>query len=279
MPKAIVDRVKGLLYSLDIRPSSGKILAAVSGGKDSVAMLHILYELGYDVIPFHIKLSDHEAHRERASVVEKLSKLLGLRPVIVELKDYLGFDILEVAELDSQRRVCSDCGIAKRRIMNRYAVENEIPYIATGHTLEDTLLFLTKNLLSGSLDLVPKVKPLRRGVPGIMAAKIKPLFYISERETRKYVEDHFLPVAKLKCPFEKSDDKRFKFKALLREFESLFHGGMKSLAKHAIKFIKSCSQDEEKVLNRCKLCGGPTTPDREICTFCSLKLRLESKRK
>ena len=207
---ALVDRVRGLLYSLGIRPGDKTILAAVSGGKDSVAMLHALATLGYDVIPFHIQLSDHEAHLERVEVVEKLSRRLGLEPVIVRLKDYLGFDIFEVAELDSQRRVCANCGIAKRWIMNRYAVDHGIPIIATGHTLEDSVMFLIKNLMSGALDLVPKVKPYREGVPGVMAARLKPLFYISEKETAEYVKKNYLPVVTKKCPFEKSDAKRFK---------------------------------------------------------------------
>ncbi len=274
----IVDRVRGLLYSLDIRPGEKTILAAVSGGKDSVAMLHILATLGYDVIPFHILLSEHESHLERAETVKKVSKLLGLEPVIVRLKDYLGFDILEVAELDNSRRVCSDCGIAKRRIMNRYAIEHGIPIIATGHTLEDSLMFFIKNLMSGHIELVPKVKPYREGVPGIMAAKLKPLFYISERETAEYVKRNYLPVAKKRCPFEKTDAKRFALKELMRKFDELYAGGLKGLVKGMIRFIKTyCPQEREEVLNRCKICGGPTSPDREICTFCALKRRLEEK--
>jgi tRNA(Ile)-lysidine synthase len=75
----VLSQVKKIIVEYDLVSSEEKILVAVSGGADSVALLYALFDLGYQLEIAHF---DHQTRqgqsKKDAEFVAQLAKKLGL---------------------------------------------------------------------------------------------------------------------------------------------------------------------------------------------------------
>ncbi len=75
----LLSNVRKIIEEYDLVSSDEKILVAVSGGADSVALLYSLFELGYSVEIAHV---DHQTRqgqsKKDAEFVSQLAKKLGV---------------------------------------------------------------------------------------------------------------------------------------------------------------------------------------------------------
>ncbi len=235
-----------------------RILAAVSGGKDSVAMISALTELGYkaDVLYIDLGIGTYSEESERS--VFNLAKQLGVDIHIVRLRDY-GFTIDDVSRR-SIRKTCSACGVSKRYIMNRFARENRYDVIATGHTVEDVASFYLKNVAGGSKLWVEKLAPRNEPFDAKIVARAKPLFEMSEKENLIYVLLRQLPFTALECPHSPSPD----WKEIVYEIERRKPGFTKNFVRGLIS-----PREEFGEIKYCCICGEVT--NAEICSFCRIR--------
>ena len=235
-----------------------KILAAVSGGKDSAVMSTILKLLDFDLELLHINLGidDYSKNSERYSRL--LAEFLDLNLHIIELENY-GFTISAVYKKNS-KRACSACGIAKRYIMNKFARENSFDVVATGHTVEDVVSLYIKNMASGSKAWSEKLLPRNEPFDPKIIAKAKPLFFGSEKENLVFAIVNKIPFLIGNCPYAPNPI----WKEILYNIELKKPGFTRNFARAII------SKDERlKVVNYCKECGEVTNAD--LCSFCKLK--------
>ena len=102
----------------------------------------------------------------------------------VDLRDEYGFDVPHAAA--ATRRVpCSACGLSKRHLFDRVALEGGVDVVATGHNLDDEAAVLFGNVLRWQTEYLARqlpVLPAGNGFP----RKVKPLVRLSERETAAY---------------------------------------------------------------------------------------------
>ncbi len=249
-----LSRVESSIRRFGIIRKGEKVLAALSGGKDSVAMLSSLKaledKLGIKVEALHIDLGIGEYSRKSRVVSEEVCKVLGVPLHVVRLSDF-GFTISDV-----KRKPCSVCGNAKRYIMNRFARENGFDVVATGHCAEDIVANVLKNLYSGNQEWTEKLKPRTDGYFKFVA-KAKPLFEIGEKENLVYVISSGLPFLPDECP--KAPDP--KWKELVYEIEKKIPGFKAGVLRSLAREKK-----ESWELKSCKVCGEPTSA--EVCQFC-----------
>jgi len=123
-----------------------KVLVAVSGGKDSLALWHLASKLGYHADGIHIHLgidaySDISFQKTRA-MADSLQKRL----YYFSLPETFRIGIKEVSRI-VKRPPCSLCGMVKRYVMNRACTEHGYAVLATGHNLDDEASALLGNLL------------------------------------------------------------------------------------------------------------------------------------
>ncbi len=259
-PKFYVELVKRCIKRYGIIKKSEKILACVSGGKDSSAMAYALKELGYNLELFHIDLGIGEYSKESLKSVEELAESLDLNLNIVKLKDY-GFTIDDV----ERKKVCSACGIAKRYLMNRFAREKGFDVVATAHTCEDIILFFIKNMLSGNIDYISKLKP-RIDAFDKLVAKAKPLFERTEKENATLVLTLNIPFTPMECPHAPRDV----WKEIIYDIELKKRGFKQNFVRAIVKLAESIRTEEWEV-RYCKICGEVS--NAEICSFCKLTKR------
>jgi tRNA(Ile)-lysidine synthase len=175
-------QTKGLLQKNDT------VVIAVSGGADSVCLLHVLIQLkkkpGINLHVAHLNhgLRGHEA-REDADYVTGLANKLDI-PVTIEKRD--------VAAYRRQKR-CSPEEAAREvryQFLADVAKSARADVVAVGHTRDDHIETILLHLLRGTgtagLRGLQFRSTIHTGKEGITLTLIRPLLDISRRETIDY---------------------------------------------------------------------------------------------
>ena len=261
-----------------------KVLFTVSGGKDSIALLHSLapqlINEGYEVSALFIDLGIKGYSEYARKVVEENVNELKINLIIYDLGEHEGFTIDELANAVKTRvfkkPVCSLCGVVKRYIYNYIAYRQGYDLVLTGHNLDDVYGFILSNLTIGNLDDLVKLQPYTPG-DKYFVAKAKPLFFNYERENRLYIIAKELKIVTHKCPYApvKEESLVTSYKKLLHELEKKHPGIGLMFVKHFIKdvspYIKREKASERKIV-KCSICGMPSSTNP--CSFCRIKLKL-----
>lgn len=183
-----IDREVGRFYAEQCLGTGKRLVVAVSGGPDSVALLLALNrlkdELGLDLHGAHL---DHGIRGKYSSAdarfVVELFKDLGLA-ITVKRADVPAFRKNKRLSLeDAARRV-------RYAFLSRVAKEQKASSIALGHTLDDQAETILLNLLRGtSLPGLRGMQPIasRTGEHGEIFL-VRPLLKISRAQTATYCD-------------------------------------------------------------------------------------------
>jgi tRNA 2-thiocytidine biosynthesis protein TtcA len=170
-----------------------RIAVAVSGGKDSVAMLEALLLLQKRA-PINFSV--------RAFTVEQGKFLASVGPVGEYIRS-LGVDWTCYTDNPSLRLLeeqpdhgCDMCSRFRRRAVYQIARELDANVIAFGHTADDFCESLLRNMMyTGRLSALPAVTWSRKKDFRL----IRPLVFVTEEVTRGYVESKGVPVVPCGC--------------------------------------------------------------------------------
>src|SRR5256712_11036524 len=178
------------------------ILVAVSGGKDSLALWDVLIETGYETAGLYLDLGIFDYSVESKAKCEGFAAARGQKLIVERVADAMGAPIPEVQKA-TRRPTCSACGLSKRYLMNRAAVEHGYPVIATGHNLDDEAAVLFGNVLHWQTDALSRQSPALSSTPPKLARRAKPLSLLSERATAAYAFLRGIDYIVDECPFAK----------------------------------------------------------------------------
>ena len=263
-----------------------RIAVAVSGGKDSTTLLHVLHKLsqrmGFEVIGVTIDLGIDGGRKYSSKSVEiavKNFEALKVPYEVVDLKKEYGFTI-EDAKRGMRRPVCSSCGLAKRYVLSDFSERVNADALATGHNLNDMAQFIMMGYYGGDVENLARLEPV--SPPKFYSHwKIKPLFLTYEKEITTYAIVNRIPFILESCPFSSrvGGTTQEAIRRKLEELEEELPGFMLRLVETFVEKIRQPLAKEyvrEEEVSRCKICGRPTTKGREICSFCAMRLKLTS---
>lgn len=253
-----------------------RILVAVSGGKDSLALWDILWRLGYQADGMYIALGidggiSYSAQSQR--LTEAFAAERGLKLHVVDIPSTYGHTIPELAEASrrGKGRPCSVCGLVKRHEMNRIARDLGYDVLVTGHNLDDEAAVLFGNTLRWDGDYLLRQGPVLPASPGL-ARKVKPLCRFYERETAAYALMRGITYIYDECPFAEGATSIY-YKEILNKLEHDRPGAKLSFYLSFLQAKKSglFAEREEMLLllNTCPTCGQPTSAPGQ-CSFCRL---------
>jgi len=246
-----------------------KVLVAISGGKDSLALTWQLANLGYDVTGLHIDLAIPDSSEKAREITTNFCKKFNIKLKILEIKNE-GLAIPEVKKR-IRRPVCSVCGQIKRYYFNKFALDHGFTVLATGHNLNDEVARLLSNTLRWDTAYLSDQGPLLPAENGFMR-KVKPLYRLTEFETANLcylvgIEYGFTP-----CPYSSGASFTY-YKQLLDELEFNQPGRKlqfyEGFLKRGQKAFKLLEQKQGQELNPCPECGYPTSG--ELCGVCRIK--------
>lgn len=263
-----------------------RILAAVSGGKDSLSLWDILWRLGYQVDGLYIGQGidggmDYSGQSRRSA--QAFADERGLKLLVVDIPETYGASIPLMAAR-TQRGVekpCSVCGLAKRHIMNRVALEGGYDVLVTGHNLDDEAAVLfcnTMNWLPGYLSRQWPVLEADR--PGLVR-KAKPLCRLYEREMAAYALLRGIEYVYEECPYVEGSTTLY-YKDILNKIEEDRPGAKLSFylgflqAKEKGLFVEHADPNRE-LIHACTRCGQPTSAPGE-CAFCRMVGKVASEK-
>ncbi|MEM0090776.1 MAG: ATP-binding protein [Nitrososphaerota archaeon] len=252
---------------------------AVSGGKDSMALLKSLLNIfpSINFVVIHLNLGIPGYSDTCQTLVQRFCQKNSIECIVYDLRNAEGYSLKDFVTSKLGRRICGICGVVKRYLLNKIALENDLDAIATGHNLDDTVELLFNHYINGALDDLVRNKPVLPSTHPKIVKKIKPLIEMTEQENLYYVLSTHTEYVDNKCPLVKGS-RMMKRKKLLMKVEEEIPNFKHLLFKtHLKRFLPILEKHfEVPALRECERCGMPSK--NSICSYCKLisKLRIPS---
>jgi uncharacterized protein (TIGR00269 family) len=262
-------QVAKAIHQFDMLTPDDRILVAVSGGKDSLAVWDLLLDLGYRADGLYIGLGIGEYSDVSGQYARAFADDRGLLLREVSLRDDYGYDI-PTAAWATRRVPCSACGLSKRHLFDSVAVEHGYTALVTGHNLDDEAAVLFGNTLHWDIDYLARQLPVLPAKPGF-PKKVKPLVRLTEREMAAWCIVRGIDYLVDECPMA-AGNKHLAYKEALNAIEERSPG---SKASFYLNFVERMSPllaaqraHDHEALGTCRSCGSPSMG--ELCAFCKL---------
>ena len=253
-----------------------RIVIALSGGKDSAVTAYLLKKYGYNIEAFHINLEIGKYSEECLLKVRKLCELLEIKLHLYDMKKEFGSGMCYLRSVVQEKnklkkglklKNCAICGVIKKWIFNKKARELHASKIATGHNLDDEAETFLMNIMKGSLQLSANIGIETRNVHDKkFVSRIKPLFFVSNNEIRKYALKMKIPFHPQPCPC-RTDSYRIQIRNFV---EKLSDKEKLNLMDNFFKLQEKLERNkkEKGSIRYCEICGEPSR--NEICKMCEL---------
>jgi len=244
-----------------------RVLVAVSGGKDSLALWDVLIDDGYDTTGLYLDLGIFDYSVESKAKCEAFAARRGARLLVSRVADEVGGPVPVIKQV-TRRPPCSGCGLSKRYLMNRVALDHGLPVVATGHNLDDEAATLFGSVMHWRTEALPRQSPALASTHPKLVRRVKPLYRLSERETAAYAFLRRIDYIVEECPFA-AGATSIAHKEVLNRMEDASPG-----AKHNFLFgfldkaRAAFERLEDVTLLECVRCGQVTTST--VCAFCKL---------
>ncbi|MBU4373229.1 MAG: TIGR00269 family protein [Euryarchaeota archaeon] len=244
-----------------------RIAVALSGGKDSIALLYVLHKI-FQNRP-DIELSaltiDEGIRGYREKTVPhavELTEELGIQHTIRSFEDEFGITLDELTR-KKETAACTLCGVLRKNLLNKAARELGATKLALGHNLDDEAQTILMNYMRGDVDRMTRMSGVIQ--PG-MVLRIKPLRSIPEKEVALYGFLNNLPVSTDECPYA-GEALRNEIREMLNNYE-VKHPGTKYSLLGGFETISQSLRSPETHIVRCEKCGEPGS--HAVCKTCRL---------
>lgn len=251
-----------------------RILVAVSGGKDSLALWDMLVAEGHETVGFHLALGIGGYSERSQRKTEEFAAARGLLLTVHSVADE-GLAVTDVVGA-TRRPACSACGTIKRHYFDAAALELGCPVVATGHNLDDEAARLFGNVLHWQVDHLARQRPVVRPRHPKFVRKVKPLYLTSELESASYAFLRGIDYVVEECPNAVGATQLI-YKGLLDGLEDASPGSKLAfvrdfLARGSAGFAMPETGDPGR---SCAGCGMPSFG--ELCSFCALRAEVDRK--
>jgi len=279
---SIEDKVRTTISKYKMLEPDDKIAVAVSGGKDSLSLLHILADIEKNFPQASICAitvdEGIKGYRDEAlKFAVKSCQELGIRHKIVSFKEKYKMTLDELTDIirdkeENKLSPCSYCGVLRRRALNVAVRQIGANKLATAHNLDDETQTILLNIIHGDAIRIARVKPvLDNGHPKLIQ-RIKPFCEVPEKEIALYAYLKKIEFQSVPCPYAQTA-LRNDIRRMLNTIEEK-HTGTKFAIFRSIERIRPALEvfAEKEKLQDCKLCGEPTA--EKVCKPCEMLQKL-----
>ena len=241
----------------DMIRDGDRVMACLSGGKDSYAMLDVLLHLqAHAPIQFEIiavNLDQKQPGFPEHVLPDYLTKL-GV-PFHIEAQDTYSIVKRVIPE---GKTMCSLCSRLRRGVLYRVAGELGATKIALGHHRDDILeTFLLNLFYGGKLKAMPPKLVSDDGRHIV----IRPMAYCEENDLAAFAEERQFPIIPCTLCGSQENLKRKEAKALLREWEKKFPGRVETILTGLQNIAPSHLLDRQLYDFKAVVATGQSEPD------------------
>ncbi|WP_299290970.1 TIGR00269 family protein [Nitrosopumilus sp.] len=272
---SIVRKTAKTISKFNMIKNNELVAVAVSGGKDSLALLKIMQEMSTSH-NFRIKAITIDEgipgyRNEALEIVEKFCNELNVEHKVYSYKDLFELTLDQALDLRENEKTssCTICGTLRRRAIDHAAKDIGANVIATGHNLDDTLQTFVINMLSGDTNKIGWMNP---DTSTNTFRKIKPFCEIYEEEIVFYAFTNNIPFQSEPCP-HMSEGIRTEIREFLNSLEKDHSGIKNSLYQSVIKLSEIVKESNYKQKTICEKCGNECTGN--VCSVCNMVLKLK----
>jgi uncharacterized protein (TIGR00269 family) len=254
-----------------------RLLVAVSGGKDSLALWDVLADLGYRTTGLYLGLGIGEYSDGSRAKAEAFAAGRGLPLIVRTLADEgSGLAVPDVASA-TRRAPCAACGAMKRHFFDAAAHDGGFDVLVTGHNLDDEAARLLGNVLRWQRDHLARQRPVLAPTHPKFVRKVKPLFLLSEYETAVYAFMRGIDYVVEECPNAEGATQLL-YKDALNRLEAASPGTKLAFVKEFVRRTQAlfATAEPADAPGECQTCGMPAFG--AFCSFCSLVREVTTKR-
>lgn len=193
----ILSHMRKAIEEYNMIEENDKIAICLSGGKDSITMLHAFknlqrfYPKKFEIVAISI---DPGFNFFDTSFLQKICDNLEI-PLFIEethAKEIV-FDIRK------EKNPCSLCANLRRGVINSIAIRENCNKIALGHNQDDVLeTFLLNLFYTGSIGTFAPISYMDR----TKITLIRPLVYTPEKDIKRFIKKNNLTVMPKVCPMD-----------------------------------------------------------------------------
>jgi uncharacterized protein (TIGR00269 family) len=288
---SIESKVRATIAKYEMLRFDDRIAVGVSGGKDSMALLHILAKMEESFPKARLTaITVDEGIRgyrdEALEIAERGCQKLGVEHAIVSFKELFGDKLDELVEELRQKETsdggmtpCAYCGVLRRRALNTAARRVGATKLATAHNLDDETQTILLNILHGDPLRMARTKPVSPSTGSSFVCRIKPFCEVLEKETTLYTYLKKMEFQSTPCPYASSalrNDARTMLNRMEEKHPSLKYTVYRSAEKLWSLMDNTVGTES---LSSCRLCGEAAMND--VCQPCKMlqNLKLHKRKK
>jgi uncharacterized protein (TIGR00269 family) len=276
--ESIEEKTRATIAKYKMLEFDDRIAVAVSGGKDSISLLHILAKTERkhpkaSLVAVTVDEGIRGYRDEALKIASENCRKLDIEHSVVSFKELFGHTLDEIVEAQKHRSdvnatPCACCGVLRRKALNMTARKIKADKLATAHTLDDETQTILLNILHGDILRIAREKPITDKVHPMLVRRIKPFCEIPEKETALYAYVKKARFQSRPCPYA-SEALRNDVRMMLNRMDEK-HTGIKFTIFNSIERIRPALEemDRKAGLVECNECGEPTS-DR-TCRTCEI---------
>ncbi len=275
---SVENKVRATISKYQMFKMNDRIVVAVSGGKDSISLLHILSKIETDfpkTALYAVTVDEGiKGYRDEAiKIAEKSCSQLGIEHLIVSFKNIFGYTLDEIVKKTCKGKLtaCTYCGVLRRRSLNIAARKVGANKIATAHTLDDEIQTFFLNIIRGDVSRIVRSSLISKH--SNMVPRVRPFCEILERESALYAYMKHVQFQEMPCPYA-GEALRNDVRNMVNRLEEK-HPSMKYTIYRSMEKIRRIMETtiKESFLKECENCGEPT--NAILCQTCQLIQTLE----
>ncbi|MEM4914620.1 MAG: TIGR00269 family protein [Thermosphaera sp.] len=278
-------RVRKTIRRYNMFQSKEHIVVAVSGGKDSMGLLHVLNKLSKGNPDWALTaiLVDEGISGYRDNTIANLKKYAqenNIEYKIVSFKEYIGLTLDEIVDrgrnLNLPYLPCSYCGVFRRYVLNKAARDVGGTVLATAHNLDDVVQTFLMNIISNSWEKIARLKPVaEKGSHPNFVPRVKPFFEILEKESAVYaLLNGLIQPDYQQCPYARFNI-RFTIRKIINDLEEKYPGTKYGMLRSLERILSIMERSQFKSGNEfktCEVCGEPSS--HPVCKACLYRYEL-----
>ena len=256
-----------------------KVAVAVSGGKDSTVLAHVMttlnkrYNYGLDLFLLSIDEGITGYRDDSLETVKKNQVEYQIPLKIISYEELYGWTMDKIVKEIGMKNNCTFCGVFRRQALDRGAVLLGVNHIVTGHNADDIAETVLMNIMRGDFSRLQRCTSIQTATDETIP-RSKPFKYTYEKEIVMYAYFKKLEYFSTECIYSPNAYRGYA-REYLKDLESIrpstildiIHSGETYQMNQDVK-LNVPDMQGKIVVGNCERCGYMSS--NKLCKACVL---------